>query len=212
MVASERTPASTPDEVAKMRTTLKEYESTFGVLVQRLRTEQAAHKKSFQDQQLTIDCLRDEICDKIRDTRHEMAAQRGLEQGLVATLKGENGNLLEKNQRLQQDLAKMVETLEEMRKNVTARDNELMAAQKKHMAERMEDMTRMSQSVNSFGGQQTSGGMMGWLFGHGSASTSRMVFFGGFLLCLIMAYFFQNLNPAQAVNPAESDYDIEMMI
>lgn len=225
------------DEVPKLKAAIKKYEATVGKLVHKLKSEQAAYQKSIHELQTTNENLREEVT-SIRDTIYEITSQRDMEQDLVMKLKGDNSSLLAKNGQLEEDLSKMIQNiqhsdnvLEDMRQRFTERDQEMMnlATEKKYLGQQLDEMRRMSRSISgmdSFSppdGRKGSGassssheggccreGIMGWLFGHGRGSMSRM-FILGFLLSVCVGYIFQNLNPAQASNPAECDYDIEMM-
>lgn len=220
------------EDVAKMKVALKKYEATVCKLVQKLKAEQATYKKSIQDLHATNERLREEIT-SIRDTMFEITSQRDVEQGVVAKLKGDNSNLLTKNGQLEEDLAKMIQNiqhsdgvLEEMQQRVSERDNDMqsLTMEKKYLVQQLDDMRRLSRSISvtdtfsppegrkgSWAGSADGGcckeGVMGWLFGR--TSTSRM-FICGFVLSVALGYVFQNLHPAQATNPAECDYDIEM--
>lgn len=222
------------DEVPKLKGALKKYEATVCKLVHKLKSEQASYQKAIQELQNVNESLRDEIT-SIRDTIYEMTSQRGVEQELVTKLKGDNSNLLEKNGQLEEDLTKMIQNiqhsdsvLEEMRQKIGERDNEMtnLATEKKYLVQQLDDMrrlSRMSLSTDAFTpgegrkGSSASGvvymeggcssGVLGWLCGQGSIS--KMIFLGSMLL-IGLWYFFQNVRSAQAFNPAECQYDIEM--
>lgn len=225
------------DEVPKLKAAIRKYEATVGKLVHKLKSEQAAYQKSINELQTTNENLREEVT-SIRDTIYEITSQRDVEQDMVMKLKGDNSSLLAKNGQLEEDLTKMIQDIQhsdnilgEMRQRFTERDQEMMnlATEKKYLVQQLDEMRRMSRSISgmdSFSppeGRKGSGassssheggccreGIMGWLFGHGRGSMSRM-FFLGFILSVCVGYIFQNLHPAQASNPAECDYDIEMM-
>lgn len=223
------------DEVPKLKGALKKYEATVCKLVHKLKSEQAAYQKAIQELQNVNESLRDEIT-SIRDTIYEMTSQRGVEQDLVTKLKGDNSNLLEKNGQLEEDLTKMIQNiqhsdsvLEEMRQKIGERENEMtnLATEKKYLVQQLDDMrrlSRMSLSSDAFApgegrkgssasgvgyveGNSSCSGVMGWLSGQGSIS--KMIILA-FMLLIGLGYFFQNVRSAQAFNPAECDYDIEM--
>lgn len=215
------------DEVPKLKAALRKYEVTVCKLMNKLKTEQDTYRTAVQDLQLTNENLRDELT-SIQETYYQMSSQRNVEQEMVQKLRGDNSGLVEKNVQLEEDLAKMVENiqhtssvLEEMRQKMSERDGEMtsLSTEKKYLMQQLEDMRRMSRSFESFGpmdgrrascGESCHEGMVGWLFGQGRGATTRMFVFG-FLLCLALGYFFQNLRPAQAGSLAECDYEREEM-
>lgn len=223
-------------EVAKLKATVKKYEATVVKLMHKMKSQQAGYKQAIGELQQTNENLREEIT-SIRDTIYGITSQRDLEQDLMDKLKGDNSDLLSKNNQLEADLSKMIQNiqhsdgiLEEMRQRVVERDNEMttLATEKKYLTQQLEDMRRLSMSMSrsdifsppdgrkasssatSYESGCCKAGSMGAWFGSGTSSLSK-VFVCGILVSVGLGYFFQNLHPAQAQNPAECDYDIEMM-
>lgn len=218
------------DEAPKLRATLKKYEETVEQLLQKLKSDQKTYKAAVRElQQSNVD-LRDELS-SLQNTVMELSAQRDVEQELVTTLRGDNTTLGDKNGQLTEDLSKIVdqiqhsdEVIEEMRRKLTERDTEMgnLTTEKEYLVQQLEGTRRLSRSMISLdafapaeGGRRGSGcagesGFLGGIFcpQHRMGSTNRLFVFA-FLLCLGVGFFFQNLRPTEAINPAgDCDYEI----
>lgn len=229
------TPTEEPDvkkeDMPKIKAAVKKYEMTVCKLVSKMNLDQKEYARHVAELQETNDMLRNELM-SITETYHQIMAQLDGEQESIAQLKGDHSNILEKNAQLEADLAKMVENLQhsnnlltEMQQKDAEKEGELMnlTKEKNYLVQQVDDMRRLSRSIDSFApggegrrasacsafGDCCNNGLLGWLFGHGKGATTRMFIFG-FLLCLALGYFFQNLRPAQAGNPIECDYETEM--
>lgn len=227
------------DEVSKLKSKLKKYEATIYNLAQRLKSEEAAYQKGLNDLQETNNYLREEVArvqDQVEKLTEQKEMEQNLVaklKGDNSHLSEKNVQLEEDLAKMVQNIQHSDKVLQDLRDKLAEKDNERMSlsTERKYLVQQLEDMRRMSMTsgLDSFAppaggdGRRTSlgsnyamsspgccqEGLLGWMFGHGRGSLSR-IFILAFLLTVCLGYVFQAVLPASASGPAECDYEMEM--